>query len=222
MTLRRILPVGAAAAVAATLLAGTVSFAATLGVTSKRITLATQVVSSTVTCTVSTSAADTNVDENAPMSNLGAAADLYVRSKSGGNVRTLLRFDLSSCSGLVGGTVSSATLSLYVKGTPPSTRTYGAYRVTSSWAEGTVTWNTQPTVAGSATSTAATTAIGTRTSWNVLADVQAFAGGTANNGWQIRDQAESDAGAVEGKFASKEHGVAAELPRLQIQYATAP
>ncbi|HEY3430628.1 MAG TPA: DNRLRE domain-containing protein [Cyclobacteriaceae bacterium] len=80
------------------------------------------------------------------------AADAWTFSKEPGIIRSLLRFDLSTIPPKA--TVTKATLSLYAWGKDIGLGKHASktgsnegllQRVTSSWDENTVTWNTQPT-----------------------------------------------------------------------------
>lgn len=210
MSRRTGIGVVAVVALAATM---TVALAASLGVSSARVTLF-------ATCTLRSSPADSDVDQSSPTSNFGTSSDLYVRSKSGNaNRRLFVRLDLSSCSIPAGATVTSASLGLFMTSAPGQSRTYEARRVNASWVETSITWNTQPAVVG-VTSTVATGTTGSvRLQWNVATDVQAFVSGSAtNNGWRISDQTENAAASPESKFASDEHGTAAWRPTLVVGY----
>jgi acid phosphatase type 7 len=199
--------------VAASTLTLSVALAASLGVTSARVTMF-------ATCTLRAAPADTDVDQGSATSNFGTSSDLYVRSKSGNaNRRTFVRFDLASCSIPSGAQVTSARLSFYLTGAPGQSRTYEARRVNASWVETTMTWNNQPAVAGVTSIVATGTTSDVRLEWNVAADVQAFVSGSAtNNGWRISDQTEGAATSPESKFASAEHGTSAWQPRLLLAY----
>lgn len=170
-------------------------------------------------CSLAASSADAYVDGTALLSNFGAAADLLVTSSLVGNRRTLLRFDLASCGIPAGARVTSATLALVLSQAPASSRVYEVRRVTSSWSESTITWTSQPTVAGSATATATTgTSSGVTLSWDVSADAQAFVAGTSNDGWRVADSSESALVAVSGTFGSRERATAAERPTLTVSF----
>lgn len=98
------------------------------------------------TATTFDSVADAMVRSGYPTSNYGSYT--YMRAGYAGSaqvMRSLVRFDLS---GIPSGTpVGQAKLWLYMHYSydpPGSPRTIATYRVTSSWTEGGVTWNTQP------------------------------------------------------------------------------
>lgn len=179
-----------------------------------------------------TAVRDTWIDQANLNQNRGDESALRVRpAGSGGKARrTLVTFDLASIP--AGSCVSSAHLRLRLTGVQSASRSYGVYRLTEAWTEGSgssnsgATWRTRDGAAawtaagGSFVSTpSASTGIGTvkgaTIEWNVTADVAAFVRGSAQNqGWLIKD--ESDASAGEFRFASREHGTAAARPRLVV------
>jgi hypothetical protein len=202
------------------LLGGAVGFAASLALTPKALVVFTSASSVPIsTCTL-TSSADTYADGAAlnQGANFGTATQLHVRSDALGNKRSFVRFNISSC--LPGGArIKTATLSLRLATAPGNSRTHQLHRVTASWGETTLTWSNQPGVAASATGAVATgTTNNVTLSWTVATDVQAFADGTANNGWRVADSAEGALGAQEGRYSSKEHAAASQRPTLAITY----
>jgi len=93
-----------------------------------------------------------------------------------------------------------------------------AVQVSSSWVEGTVNWNTQPTTSGS-TANATVTGIA-YLDWNVASLVQSMSTGT-NNGFLIRDASESANGSGElQQFISQASST--NQPKLTITYTQAP
>ncbi|HZC28263.1 MAG TPA: DNRLRE domain-containing protein, partial [Gaiellaceae bacterium] len=219
---RRLVALAAAAAVLGT----GVAFAASLGVSSGDLT--TYTVATTVpisSCTV-TASGDTYADQSTLNAggNFGTNTTMLVESSQalglGTNKRSFVKFDLSSCSIPASAQIVSSTLNLYLSTAPTAARTYDAYRVTASWAETSLTWNNQPSVAASATSSIGTgTTSGTTLSWNVASDVQSFVSGSAtNNGWLIRDSSESSSTTRRGTFATRETGTASQRPSLAITY----
>jgi hypothetical protein len=199
---------------------GAVGFAASLALTPKRLTVFTSASSVPISTCSPLPVADTYADGALlnQGANFGTATTLHVRSDTLGNKRSFARFDVASC--VQGGArIKTATLSLFLSTAPGAGRMYEARRVTTSWEETTLTSAVQPAVAGAATDSVATgTTNNVIRSWNVVADVQAFANGTANNGWRIADSAEGALGAEEGRFNSREHPTVSQRPSLAITF----
>jgi CSLREA domain-containing protein len=129
--------------------------------------------------------ADAWIDQSSPTSNKGDDSSLKVMSKSGANLRALVRFN-QPAEIPEGCVVDSATLRLYA-GSFRAGRTLQALRVNSAWTENAVTWSNQPATAGAA----ATTASGSGyRQWNVTTQVQAMFDAGANQGFLIRDATE--------------------------------
>src|SRR6516165_4619226 len=87
---------------------------------------------------------DSYVSSSNPTNNFGSAGNLLI----GGNNRAFVQFDLSR---LPAGTTADQVGSAYVLVWVNRVQTSGAVdvsQVTSAWAEGTVTFNNAPTVAG--------------------------------------------------------------------------
>ncbi len=167
---------------------------------------------------------DAYVDQKSTASNFGSAATLNVASRSNRNKRSYVRFDVASCAIPSGSTVMSASVALAVASAPAKNRTYGMHVVdgTFSWAEATLTWNSQSTSPFAATATdsqsVTTGSTGTVVGWDVRPDVQAFVAGTRpNNGWVLRDATESANPASETQFRSDE---STSPPALTITYST--
>jgi hypothetical protein len=213
---------GLAVAALTVVLSSSFSFAATLGVSSQKITVSTALAPAERTCTLTASAADATIDQTLPTTNFGTSPDLLVRSSSGANRRSLVRFDLSSCGLPQDAQIVSATLELFLKARAGSpNRDYRAARLLATWGENTVTWNNQPAAATTPTAVAAVgSAVNVWLAWNVAADVQAFvsAPGT-NHGWQVRDAGEdANSNPPGGTLSAKEDPVTTQRPRLTIIY----
>jgi len=194
--------------------------AASLGVTPARLTVFAAATTVPVTSCRLEAAADTYVDQLSLLSNFGGATTLLVWSSLLQNRRSFVRFDLSTCAIPPTARVMTAVLTLFLATAPSNSRTYVVSRVTGAWTEAGLTWTSQPAVAGSPTATRATgTASGVVLTWNVAADVQAFAGGSqTNNGWRLTDSSEDSAAAQQGTLASKENAAAAARPTLDITF----
>lgn len=180
-----------------------------------------------------TAVADSWVDQAAVTSNKGGGSTLQVKSRTSQNNRAFVRFDLTKCVPAVptSATVLRATLRLNLATAPTASRTYNLNRVTAPcpeaattcWTENSLTWNNQPTVAASVTSTLALTtssAVNQYYGFDVTADVTAMVAGTVSNyGWRIADAAENAGTAILVTFKPKNAtSNAAGAPQLVISY----
>ncbi|MFD1825235.1 MULTISPECIES: DNRLRE domain-containing protein [Mumia] len=102
-------------------------------------------------------------------------------------------------------------------------------RITETWAVGDLTWDNQPTVTSTGSSTfapaygysASCDADGNQASWDATAIVQAWADGAANNG--IRVAADNEASnATWRKYRSSEHTNTDTRPRMSVTYNSYP
>jgi outer membrane protein assembly factor BamB len=182
------------------------------------------------------SIADAFLNASSVNANAGGTTTLLVRSLTAQRRRPVLRFSLAGIP--IDASVKSASLVLCQTAAPSSNRTLQVRRITESWTEGGVTWNSRDgsnswSTAGGATAGATSTTttnaaaasgscapgsgnVGFNT-WNVLADVTAWMSGTTNNGHQIRDNAEGGTDRTT-TFASKEHATTSIRPRLDVTY----
>lgn len=167
------------------------AFAATLGVSSDGLSSWSDPAGCTPSTVTVGATADAYGDQDVASTNFGTGTTLRVRAPLlsalgvdlGGRARTLVRFALPEpelCS------VLSATLRLNATSASAG-RTLEAVRLAATWAEGTVTWNTQPATTGAAVTSSSGT--GWR-EWTVTAQVQAMYGAT-NAGFIVRDTAGS-------------------------------
>lgn len=86
---------------------------------------------------------DSYVDQNTPSTNYGNAISIKVQGRASYNLRSYIEFDISSIPSMV----SEAKLWLYCYYVSDITRTHYIDRVTSSWNESTITWNSgQPSI----------------------------------------------------------------------------
>ena len=194
--------------------------AASLGITSADLTAATRTYGAPVTCTL-TAVADSYVDALLATTNFGTSLVLNVNSSGLSTERALVRFDLTTCSPAIpaDAIIQAAQLRLTVASLVLASRTINLRNVTSAWTEGGVTWNTQPTFAGSVSASAGVTvgqAAGTVITWTATSDVQAFVAGAASNlGFRLNDSAEGGLGAV---LSFRSHEAASGHPQLVITY----
>jgi hypothetical protein len=175
---------------------------------------------------------DSWVDENSKTANKAGGTTLQIQSRASRNNRTFIRFDLTKCVPIIAAaTVQKATLRLNLAGAPTASRTYNINRVTgpcseaatTCWTENGLTWNNQPAVAGTVTSTLALTSSSATNQYytfDVTPDVAAMVAGTASNyGWRIADSVEGAATSVIVTFKAKNAtSNAAGAPQLVIAY----
>ena len=163
--------------------------------------------------------ADSQVQEDKPTNNYGTRANMDVKSQPTKLRRDFVAFDVSSIP--AGSTVNSATLTLCLTRVTAG-RVHEVRQVTQSWAETTITWNTQPTVSASLTDSITMPASVGCVSWTVTSDVQAWVDGAANNGWRVGDQDETTTGGNEKYRTREDTTVPAEQPRLDVDFVIAP
>lgn len=214
----RLLRLVAVVAVSATLANVSVAHAATVWLTSNKLTTHTSALeippqSHTVTFEA---VADAFVRESCGgtsdgTTNFGRETELEVASaETCPDARALVRFDIGDLpKGIVNITRAALTLDCVTE--PESPPTYQAFRVSSAWDEMTVTFATQPAESG-----APANIDRCADDWDVTGDVRAFYDGTeANFGWLLRDRDEADPSNPVTQWASRESGVP---PRLVVTY----
>ncbi|MBN2492340.1 MAG: DNRLRE domain-containing protein [Planctomycetes bacterium] len=136
---------------------------------------------------------DTYIDQYVPTGVNGARTNIAVRNQYGGSaiweLDGLFRFDLSGIPR--GAILTTATLHVYYyayRDSSPVGRNLTCHRITGTWSEAAVTWNTRPPYDSTATSGALVPSSYTWMTWDVTADVRAFVDRTLpNHGWQIMD-----------------------------------
>lgn len=233
----------AAAAAAIGLIIGVSSStgsAASLSVTSQALTpIRTCILTATPVTTVVV--ADTTVRQGSPATAGGALTSLTVSSAAAANQRAYARFDLAQCHPAIpaSATVRVATMRLFSTALPAACRTIDVFRVTATWAEATVTWNTQPfgTTINNPASGSRTDSfnVGTPagcenltnnayvTGADVTTDVAAFVAGSVTNfGWMLRDDTEGSATVRTWTAASKDLGTLARAPQLVVSWVAVP
>lgn len=223
-TSHRIVLCAAAAVIGVTGVAVVAAFAASLGVTSQRVT--SWSAASTVpisTCTLTPSADEYVAQDDS--SNFGSVSPLHVQSyqttvviiTTQRNRRSFVKFDLSSCSIPANAEVKSATLSVFLSSAPNQNRTWNIGRVTAAWTEGSINWPGPATTSSTSVSTGTTDNVTLQA--NVTANVAAFVSGSeANNGWRFSDSAENSSTQRNGQFTSRESGTASQRPTLVVNY----
>jgi hypothetical protein len=208
-------------AAALSLTSASIGLAASLGLSSARLTAVSKSYSAPVTCTLAASA-DSYVNKLLATTNFGTSTVLQVNPTTLATQRTFVRFDLTTCSPAIpsDALVQSATMRLTVATLTTGTRTYELRSVTGSWTETGVTWNNQPTAAGSVTASTTVslgTAVGTVVQWTATSDVQSFVTGVGTNlGWRLGDSAEGGALGATLQLDSRE--AATGQPQLVVTY----
>jgi len=161
---------------------------------------------------------DTDVRENGGgIGNCGSCTTLSTRQHSTGEYRSLYQFSLATIPS--GQRVVSATLRLWVTGAENST--VGLYRVTQSWAEGTLTWANSGGVSHNATAVATfvPASSGRYYDIDVTGLVAQWRAGTAANNGVITKLATNNTLA---SFTSREWGTASQRPQLVVVTDPAP
>ena len=174
---------------------------------------------------------DVNVDEEAPDANCDDAhITMPVWGVPDMKKHALIHFDLSSIPS--GATIDSATLHLFIYQNIGGTdKTNNIHRITASWTETGVTWNSRDgttdwdTSGGDYVSTVtAGTSTGTMADvwveWDVKTDVQAFVDDTYTNyGWLIKYETEGGMDGVD--YYTREYTEADKRPKLEVTYTPA-
>jgi hypothetical protein len=194
--------------------------AASISIDAGDLTVATRTYGSARTCTL-VAVADTYVNKALATSNFGGLTTILVNADSTTTERAFARFDLSTCSPSIpsDALVRTATLQLALSVAAPATRTYDLRRAMAAWIETSVTWNTQPAVAGVTASTTVTlgTAIGSVVTWTATGDVQTYVTGASSDlGWRISDASEGIIAGTPLTFGSRE--AATGKPTLVVTY----
>ncbi len=164
---------------------------------------------------------DAQIYQKYPDSNYGGLTWVAVQSATSENCRGLLRFDLSNIP--PGAKVISARVYLFKYIAPSVSRTYYCHPASSSWSESSLTWNNQPGIYTTGSTTVIGTTPSTWSSWDVASSVQKFAARDAasaasNYGWKIGDNSEGSVTTYQSFFYSKEHSDAAYRPYLRLTY----
>jgi hypothetical protein len=133
---------------------------------------------------------DTFIAENDPTSNSGTSDSIVLRSISYWELDGLIKFNLSSIPWNAT-IIYAAFQAYYYKNWDgnPGGHQVNAYRITSDWDEGTVTWNTRPSYDNEPSTFAIMPAtINEWVLWNVTGDVLTFNNNsTSNYGWRTMD-----------------------------------
>jgi hypothetical protein len=161
---------------------------------------------------------DTYIKADAATTNFGSNPIFEVRPDNGADRRGLLRFDLSSIPS--NATITSATLYLYERDNKSGQITY-LYRVTSSWNESTVTWQSWLSPGGDFDNSIAYFAYlpdqkNCMLTMEITALVQAWVDATYNNYGLILYSTGPNHILP---YSSKENGTVSQRPKLEILYS---
>jgi|GEM_PF-4463311 len=161
---------------------------------------------------------DAEISYHFPDANRGQESRLRVGSVDGETCRSLIYFPISGIPG--GAIVLSATMTLVCYNTGDSNSyPVQVYISQGSYAEGTVTYNTQPAQEGSSTASTNVSSTGSY-NWNLTQAVQDWVNGVKTNyGICLRLSPENYAGK---DFYSSEWGVVADRPKLVIVWTQKP
>ncbi len=160
----------------------------------------------------------------------GGDGELRVKTENGKLNRALLQFDVASAVP-AGSALSSATLSLYVKGANGGSTSIKAHGLTATWTEGEVTWKARDKAANLLWTTlgadynpvaVATTAVDNTSnvwrSWDITNLVSGWISNPADNKGVILEAAVTSP-AAEKKFKSSDDGTASQRPKLEICFS---
>ncbi|MEX0625373.1 MAG: DNRLRE domain-containing protein [Chloroflexota bacterium] len=208
-------------AVALCVLTASVAAAAALSISPAFLMGASKTYGAPTTCTL-TAVADASVNAAQATTNFGTNTQLNVSPDSLAIRRTFVRFDLTGCSPTIppDAIVQTATVRLTTASAVLAARTINLRSVSAAWTEAAVTWNNQPAVAASNTSSADVTlgqAAGTVLSWTATSDIQSFVAGAATDfGFRLSDSAEGTALGVPLVLNAREG--ASGLPQVVVTY----
>jgi hypothetical protein len=156
--------------------------------------------------------ADAWIDQSSPSSNKGDDSIMKLMSKSGGNLRALVRFNLPTMP--AGCQLDTAKLRLYAASASGSQRTLEVFRLGGAWTESGVNWSNAPATTGSAATT--TSGSGYR-EWAVQAIVQNMYSSGQNNGFLVKDANEDQD--AEQQFHAREKNE--NVPQLVLTFKPA-
>ena len=191
-----------------------VAYAASLGLSSKKLYAWSQTLTKGTCNQTSATADDTYVQQAAPTSTAGGTdTNLTIGGAAGSQDYAFIRFDLSGCALPTTAGADSATLTLTV--TTKSNDTISVFPVYSSWSSSTLNWNGLGglTIGGTATTTFVPSNPGAITV-PVTADVDSAIKAGTLWGWELRDTSGTAVSAV----GSAENNAAGKRPSMTLSY----
>lgn len=166
---------------------------------------------------------DAHVSQAAPTTNFGSSPDLAVGGQSGAAFRSYVRFDVSGVPS--GATVNFARLRLYQYHFNPVLGGYrvGAHRVTGTWDDASVNWNSAPPDIATPESSKGSVLWVGWLEWDVTNVVQGWVNGSfSNEGLVVRHLTETMTGSDIGTFRSDDYTNPAYRPQLEVFYTEGP
>lgn len=191
-----------------------VGYAASLGLSSKKLYAWSQILTKGTCNQTSATADDTYVQQASPASTAGGTdTNLTIGGAAGSQDYAFVRFDLSGCGLPTTAGADSATLTLTV--TTKSNDTISVFPVYSSWSSSTLNWNGLGglTIGATPTTTFVPSNPGAVTI-PVTADVDAAIKAGTLWGWELRDTSGTAVSAV----GSSENNAAGKRPSLSLSY----
>lgn len=160
--------------------------------------------------------ADAYINESSPTTNYGTHAILCVYQTATNHRRSFLKFDTT----LNAKSITSATLYVYAIDLT-GTITVSIYKITSTWAENTVTWNAPPTLDGTLIDSKNITSSGAWYTFNVTSLFTGWWNSTITNyGLVLREPGANGANAT--NIASKEYATSDYHPYILVDYVPKP
>jgi hypothetical protein len=213
MRRRTLLRLTLAIVVAMTTSAG-VAYAASLGLSSKKLHAWSQTLTKGTCNQTSSTADDTYVQQASPNSTTGGTdTTLTIGGAAGSQDYAFIRFDVTGCSLPTTAGADGAVLTLTV--TTKSNDTISVFPVYSSWSSTTLTWNGVGglTIGPTATTTFVPSSTGALTV-TVTADVDAAIKAGTLWGWELRDTSGTSTCAI----GSSENNAAGKRPTMTLSY----
>jgi len=161
----------------------------------------------------------TYITESSPDYNSGNGKVIWAGKSSGYIVRSLIKFDVSGLG--AGSEIVSSEVELYQENSPSANVRLVATRITSNWAESTVTYNTKPGYDPSVFGIVHTSSVtsGTKVSIDLTNLVKGWYSGTYTNyGFYI--MAEGDVANAATQFSSDDSDTPENRPKLTVEYVT--
>jgi hypothetical protein len=159
--------------------------------------------------------ADATVRSAQPNTNFGGEHYLAISFEAPNEEITLLRFDLGSIP--ANAVIDSAVMELYLfYAAGQSPKSLATYRVTSSWSEYSVTWNTFPTADPTGIISSVDSVINSYKSWSITGFASYWHSNPTNNHGVYIRRLTSETNYFERIFESKDHN--GQKPRLVVTY----